>query len=124
MTRQLGSLTLDTGSDTQVEWTNQFNWVPVSMEGTRTLGGNWVEWAMPVSKGRPIILEWKNAWISKTDLLTLQSMATSTLATYTLSWDSEIFNVMFDISNGSCMNFTPLWGNYDQFTGTLKLLTV
>lgn len=121
MSRQIGSVVLPDN----IQWTNQFDWVPVSQETARTLKGNQVLWAMPVQAGQPITLELFRgvSWLTTDQVTAIQTMAAVAGAVYPLVWDALAFNVVFDCQNGLPCKFTPLWPGHYLFLGTIKLLS-
>lgn len=79
-------------------WTDRYRWSPVSQQKTLTLAGSMIVQEAAQTAGRPITLAGtaNSAWISKTNLDSLQAMAEAPEAVYTLTLhDGSTRAVMF-----------------------------
>jgi hypothetical protein len=109
------------------------NYSPVRMNTARTTSGNLLIQTQALHGGRSITIAYADglAILTAAEKDTLRTMAHSVGASYLLTWDNEVFTVMFDHSNGDALNFQPLWGfvYHDKpeqtlFTAQIKLISL
>jgi hypothetical protein len=129
MTIQLGTLTLPD----EVLWIDKHQEHAVGMSTAHTLGGRLVVWSAALSEGRPITLAAHptQCWLSSATVADLQTMATLAGATYPFRWPvdatpahDEQYNVVFRFLDPPALSFTPVRSGSDQWTGTIRLMTV
>ena len=118
--KQLGDLILPDS----LQWIDRDSWSPVNQEAATTLGGGTVIFSQTRIDGRPVTLEATDGitWLDQDAVDALKAMASQAGATFTLTWESESFTVLFGHHNPPAVSFTPLWPNHDLFTGTIKLI--
>lgn len=123
----LGGVTLS-GS---LIWEDKDSYNGVAQNVRRTLGGGLVVYHQPLSKGRPITLTAteETGWITRAMLDSLQVMAESAGAVYTLNLHGFVTDVMFRHHEPPALSFTPLQHRATQlsgdfYTGQIKLFTV
>ncbi len=115
----------------QFDWVNEYDWTPLAQtDPVYTLTG-----AMDIQQGtkkagRPITLDGKNAWTTRTDIQTLQTWAEVAELEMTLMHpDGRLFKVIF--ARPALANIEPI-KNYrpadqslhDLFRLTLHFLTI
>jgi hypothetical protein len=122
MIKTIGNLTLPDG----LEWTDRFDWQPVSQEAVRTLSGGQVMFCSLLSQGRPITLDAHDgsAWLDQITVDLLYAMASQVGAVFQFYWGSEIYSVMFRHEDKPALEVKPLVPHYNIYTGTIKLVTV
>ncbi|MBF0171738.1 MAG: hypothetical protein HQK87_11760 [Nitrospinae bacterium] len=120
--KKLGDLILPDS----LQWTDRWEWSPVAMETTRTLGGAPVVWSQPLAKGRPITLEAADevTWLDRATVEALEAMAAQPGAAFTLIWEGVSRSVMFRHFDAPAIAFQPIWPHHDLFTGTIKLMEI
>ena len=91
-----------------LRWVDEFAWQPLAMNRGYTLGGKLVLETARMLKGRPITLADENAWISRSDLETLYSMAgAGAVHTLTLH-DGRSFQVMWRYDDAPVIEAEPI----------------
>lgn len=114
-----------------LQWPDRFNYSPVAQSHALTLGGQLVTFESSLVAGRNITLEAviDQGWLTKKQVDDLKLISDTIGNTYTLTYDTETFTVIFDHSNGPAVNFSllvprPNAQDTDYMIGTIKLLTV
>ena len=122
MAKTLGALTLPD----QMVWVDRYKWFPVAGQAARTIAGGLALFTQGMVKGRPVTLEARDgmAWLTQAQVDGLAAMAAQAGATFTLVWDGESFSVQFAHHESPAMEAEPIWPFADQYTGTIKLITV
>ena len=120
--KKLGDLTLPDS----IEWIDRDSWSPVNQETATTLGGALVVFAQTRTDGQPVTLEANDGitWLDQDTVDSLKNMAAQAGATFTLTWETETFTVLFRHHDPPAVSFRPLWPNHTLFTGTIKLIQV
>lgn len=118
----LGALTLPD----QLIWVDRYAYLPVAAQVERTIGGGVAIFNQATSNGRTITLEARDGveWFTQAQVNSLISMGSVAGAVYVFIYDSESMNVQFDHSAPPAAEFIPLWPFDDNYTGTIKLITV
>jgi len=126
----LGGVTLNS----ELLWTDRWNFSPVAQEVNRTIGGNVVTFSATLSQGQPITLiaNERRGWFTKTMVDAVKALADVAGATYSFQFDTEIFTVQFRHEDDPAVEFeafVPRGGDEphdptDNFAGTVRLLTV
>lgn len=107
-------------------WQDEFSWRPVTQRTERTLTGKlFVEEAL-LHKGRPITLT--DAWITRTTLQEIQSLASVPAATYPLTLQGQSYTVAFR-HNDQAFTAVPIKpltdpDSTDFYELTLRLMVV
>lgn len=92
-------------------WTDEFDYSPVQQALSRSVSGALLVQLGVRSAGRRITLDGvaSNAWISRAVCQQLQAWAALPGATFTLVLRGQTWSVMFDQSQGSGFEATPVW---------------
>lgn len=109
-----------------MEWKNQYEWVPVAQETTRTLGGSNVVWNSMLVGGRAIDLEAEgdHSWLTIEQVEAIYTMAMQPGGVFDLVLDDDVFQVMFRHQDPPAFSATPIFPHHPLFNGTLKLMQV
>ena len=93
-----------------LEWTNQFDFAPVSQTTERTIGGSFIVSESALLFGRPITLEGgEQVWMTRQTMEQVVGLAVPDKAlTLTLA-DGVARNVIFNYQNGAPYSADPLW---------------
>ena len=107
----LGAITLPAG----LAWSDEFAWSPVSARSSYSLTGALIVEQSTKLAGRPITLIGQSsgndhtAWISRANLLTLQTALETAGATFTLTLhDARVFSVIARPDDNSPVEADPL----------------
>ncbi|MDH5637427.1 MAG: hypothetical protein OEZ04_02940 [Nitrospinota bacterium] len=122
MPNTLGALTLPD----QMLWTDQYSWSPAAGQAQRTIAGGLALFTQSMIKGRPVTLEAADgvAWLTQQQVDDIMAMAAQPGAAFTLSWEGEMSTVRFAHHAPPVVEFSPIMPLADQYTGTIKLITV
>tara|TARA_B110000238_G_C16068770_1_gene413951 strand:+ start:606 stop:1001 length:396 start_codon:yes stop_codon:yes gene_type:complete len=106
-----------------LEWTDEFDFSPVTQDTQRTIGGGFIVQESALTNGQPITLQGgEDVWMDRSmfkDIQTLASVAGKEL-TLTLT-DNRVFTVIFNRSNGNPFSSVPLWRkNIQENTDKVK----
>lgn len=109
-----------------LEWSDQDGWCPVAQETTFTLAGRPVFWSMALAGGRPITLELtvEHAWISDSQRVGLQNLASQAAATFDLVYHGTTYPVIFRHHDPPALALQPIAPGMNQYVGTIKLQTI
>jgi len=122
MANSLGALSLPD----QIIWADQYNFAPVAGQAVRTIAGGFAMFTQSMAAGQPVTLEARDgvAWLTQANVDTLMTMAAQAGTVFLLTLGALSFNVRFAHHTPPVVDFSPLWPMYDQYTGTIKLVTV
>ncbi|MDH5478138.1 MAG: hypothetical protein OEY50_07385 [Nitrospinota bacterium] len=122
MPNTLGALTLPG----QIMWIDRYSWAPATAQVERTIAGSLAMFSQSVSGGRPITLEAREgvAWLSQAEVDAIMVMAAQPGVAFTLDWNGEQHTVRFAHHSPPATEFSPIWPFADQYTGTIKLITI
>jgi len=122
MAKSLGALSLPD----QMVWSDQYAWSPVAGQASRTIAGGLAVFNQSMNKGRPVTLEARDgvAWLTRAQVDGIMAMASQAGASFTLSWDGDSHTVRFAHHQQPAAEFAPIWPFADQYTGTIKLITI
>lgn len=130
MTVSIGSITL-TETSSLIQWPDRFTHSNVAQVHQRTLGGKIVTFEQTLIEGRPITLQAVSdqGWLTKSQVDALQVLALTPGGVYTLTYDTEVLQVIFDHSSGPAIDFQmivarPNVAEGDFMLGTIHLITV
>lgn len=119
------------GTARSIQWVDRFSESSVVADTRRFLSGNLRVLQAPTSAGRRITLDsaQNQGWLSLDQVTALQGLSEVLGATYTLDFDGELYEIVFDHSEGAAVDYVPLiykpsYVSGDYFTGTIHLLTV
>ena len=120
--KKLGDLVLPDA----LQWTDRDSFSPVIQATATTLGGGMAVFSQTRIDGRPVTLEAADGitWLDQATVDAIQAMAAQPGATFTLTWESESFTVLFRHHDPPAVDLNPIWPNYDLFTGTIKLMEI
>ena len=120
--KQLGTLTLPDS----LQWSDRDSFSPVIQATATTLGGGTAVFSQTRIDGRPVTLEAEDGitWLDQDTVEAIQAMAAQAGASFTLTWESESFTVMFRHHDPPAVDLNPIWPSYDLFTGTIKLMEI
>jgi len=119
--KTLGGVTLPDST----EWTDRYAAGLVDQAVDVTLGGNPVVHSAARQLAQAITLEARDrvTWLTTAEVQSIQALAQVPGAGYTLDWDGDTHTVVFDHSAGA-LRFEPVLPHADQWTGTIRLLTI
>ena len=119
--KQLGGLTLPE----QLEWSDKRQSQQVAQSVKITLGGTPIIYAQQLS-ARDITLQANEGvcWLTQAQADAILAMAAVPGASYELTWDSESWTVVFRHHDGQAVDLSPIWPHFDQFVGTIKLMSI
>lgn len=121
MARSLGSIILPEGTI----WINQYEWQDVRKTFKRTVGGGFVGYTQRTYRGRPIVLNFDDGWLTNQQRKDILALANTIDLSTGFIWDDESFTVTF---NDPPHNIKPLMNYYnpdnDRFTGEINLITI
>ena len=122
MARQLGSVVFPES----MQWVNERDWVPVATSVSRTIGGAIVFWSQALTGGRPIVLEAQDdvTWLPLATVQALHALASAPGAVHQLTWDAQVFSVMFNQGEDRAINLRPIWPHHDQHVGQINLISL
>lgn len=104
-----GNVTVELTDD--LEWSNEYDWTPVSQDVQRMIGGGLVIQEAALIKGRPIHLNsGGDVWDTKAKIDAVYQLASvpDKVLNLTLS-DARTFKVVFDRSQGSPVLAVPVF---------------
>jgi hypothetical protein len=112
-------------------WPDRDSYSNVVQQRARTLGGTQVVWSQPSYAGRPITLEAveDQGWLTKEQKDAVVAMADVPGGVYTLVVGAVSYSVMFNQTEGSPVEFSPLINRAvdligDYFIGQIRLFTL
>ena len=119
--KQLGSLALPD----QIEWKDKRTSQQVAQSVKVTLGGTPIVYAQQLS-ARNIDLEANEGvcWLTEAEADAILAMAAVPGASYALTWNSETYSVIFRHHDGLAVDLQPIWPHFDQYVGTIKLMSL
>lgn len=122
MPRQIGDIVLPD----QTQWTDRYSWSPIVQENNLLLSGRLVIYENEVIKGRNITLEFQDgvSWLTTSQVQSIVELANSIGASLPLTFDDEVFTVKFRHTEGSAVDFSPIWPENDWHVGTMRLITI
>lgn len=130
MAVSIGSVTL-TETSSLIQWPDRFSFSSVGQIHQRTLGGKMVTFERNLIEGRPITLQAVSdqGWLTKKQVDDLRVLSFAPGGVYTLTYDTETHQVLFDHSSGPAVDFEmivarPNAADGDYMLGTIHLLTV
>ncbi|MBF0141727.1 MAG: hypothetical protein HQL74_15820 [Magnetococcales bacterium] len=109
-----------------MEWKNRYDWAPVAQETGRTLGGGLMVWHSQLTGGRPIDLlaDSDVSWLSMEQVSALYAMSMQPGGVFNLTWENELFQVMFRHQDPPALSVTPILPHADKFNGFIKFMQV
>ena len=122
MPNTLGALTLPG----QIMWIDRYSWAPATGQMERTMAGGLAMFTQSMANGRPVTLEAREgvAWLSRQQVDSIMAMASQPGAAFTLSWEGQTHTVRFAHHTPPVVQFFSIMPFADQYTGTIKLITV
>ena len=122
MANTLGALILPE----RMAWTNRWTYTPVMAQATRTIAGGLAIFTQAAVKGRPITLDAREgvSWLTRAQVDAIMAMAAKPGATFALVYQGESHQVRFAHHDPPAVELSPVWPLADQYTGTIKLITV
>lgn len=122
----LGGITLP-----DMIWSDRYESQQVAQTIKRTLGGKPVIFVGALIAGRSITLEATTnfAWLTRDQVAAVQALADVADGVYDLIYNAVTYSVMFRHADAPAVSFTPNLARVaqfaaDNFTGTIKLITV
>lgn len=96
--------------DDDLEWVDEFSFIPVTQDVQRTIGGNQVIQEAALVKGRPITLSGgESVWMPKKVLKDLQTMMSQVGVVMTLTMpNSDTYKVIFRHGEGDVISGKPV----------------
>ena len=114
-----------------IQWVDRFHTSTVIANNRRFLAGNLRVLQARVDKGIEITLRatQTQGWLSKAQVDSLLTISDNIGVYYSLDFDGEVLEVVFDHSAGNAVEVTPLifkptYADSDYFVGSIRLLTV
>ena len=94
-----------------LEWTDEFDFTPVTQDIKRTIGGSFIVSESSLSHGRPITLTGgPQVWMPRHVMSAIASEAAVAGRKFTLTLaDGRIYNVIFRRDSGQPIAAVPLW---------------
>lgn len=115
-----------------LEWTDEFDWIPVEQSAEYSLTGSMVVETAEKLSGRPITLvgREKVAWLSRADVLQLRAWAATPGKVLTLTLaDARVFSVLFRHQDAPAIEAAPVlfmapMEPTDFYVATLKFMEI
>ena len=115
----------------EIVWSDRFKTSTIISENKRFLAGNARILQASIAYGTLITLEALSdqGWLTKAKIDALVLLSNSLGSIYVLDYEGELYNVMFDHSEGSALEFEalvvrPIYDASDYFSGSIHLITV
>lgn len=116
--------------DHDLDWSDEFKWVPSTGDAARTLNGEYVAQAFPLIMGRPMTLtgDANHGWQKRSTVDSLRALVSTRLYdSFVVVYNSRSFVCAFRHNESPAVDFVPVVYNTNPdnnfwYTGSIKLV--